>query len=798
MTNQSTKGSRLYETLISFIVEQRKVLVVVVIALSALAASQVPKMQADVTLKSGVNTDTPEYARYQEFLKAFGSEEFILAAISIRDKGQLSALLKGIEVITSEFQKIDKIVEVVSLTDLKVFRERNGLFGNYPLVVKGRSGPTLIDRTELEKIRSVLPFIDMAISPDEKTFGIIVRMDDKWSFDPPVIEDLVDKMSQAVSANIPPGAEFRIIGAPIIRKAIHHYNIQTAFTFGLLCMLVCTLVSMYIFKSLKAMAVTVTVVGLCDLWILGIMAWMGIQINSTTALAFGMVLISGVEPVIHLVTHYNECFREIGQRLAAAKAALMLGAAPCLVTSFTTALGFSSLMAASVPMVRQLGLILSLGPLVAFILSVILAPALLVATKPLNPDKYQRMSSDLLTRGFDHLEHFVLSHHRSFTAAILIFIGIMVAGSPFIRSDTQILRMLTERTDEIKDIRFVENHLGPLTSLEILIEADENAFKSEKAWKQVKAMEQGLSKLSEVVRVDSPLPLLEYLHSEMAGKEEQSSDLFSNPDAVTELLGVIPFSAEGRRLLSRYLDGRFSKLHVSVRFKNSPGVTLSETIEQVKSVAGAAMKGTGTVHVTGDLAVFEGQASDIVSSQRSSLVLAVLYMSLLLAIQFRSLTLGFVSLLPQILPQSVIFGTMGWFGISLDSVTVFAASVSIGLTVDNTVHFLTQLKREIRSGDKWENLEQCLSEAYRVTARAMISNHAVILFGFAMLLISPFRPVVAFGILGSLAILFSLVGDLVFMPSAILSSSLIRKMLTREMGRGKNSSPADAESAGSH
>jgi predicted RND superfamily exporter protein len=67
----------------------------------------------------------------------------------------------------------------------------------------------------------------------------------------------------------------------------------------------------------------------------------------------------------------------------------------------------------------------------------------------------------------------------------------------------------------------------------------------------------------------------------------------------------------------------------------------------------------------------------------------------------------------------------------------------------------------------------------------MISNHAVILFGFAMLLISPFRPVIAFGILGSLAILFSLVGDLVFMPSVILSSSLIRKMLTREMGRGK-------------
>ncbi|NTV84942.1 MAG: RND family transporter, partial [Bacteroidales bacterium] len=98
------------------------------------------------------------------------------------------------------------------------------------------------------------------------------------------------------------------------------------------------------------------------------------------------------------------------------------------------------------------------------------------------------------------------------------------------------------------------------------------------------------------------------------------------------------------------------------------------------------MRGYGKVTVTGDLVVFEAQASEIVSSQTYSLLLAILYMTILLAIQFRSLTLGLISLFPQILPQAVIFGMMGWFGISLDSVTVFAASVSIGLTVDNTVH----------------------------------------------------------------------------------------------------------------
>ena len=94
---------------------------------------------------------------------------------------------------------------------------------------------------------------------------------------------------------------------------------------------------------------------------------------------------------------------------------------------------------------------------------------------------------------------------------------------------------------------------------------------------------------------------------------------------------------------------------------------------------------------------------------------------------------------------------------------------------------MTQLKREISARGKTRTIEQCLSGVHMITARAMLSNHAVIFFGFTVLLISPFRPVVCFGALGSVAILCSLIGDLVFMPSMILSSSFIRRLLTNEM-----------------
>lgn len=769
------------QILIDWLVDHRIPLVLVVLAVSAVMVYLVPGMKVDATMQSGINVESPEYKGYQEFLQVFGNEEFILVAIKNEQDASNGAVLKALQTITSDLEKSDKIVEVISLANLRLFRERKGVFGTYPVLEYDHGHLMLPSGEDLKRIKTALPITNLLLSADGGTLGIIVRIDDKYRVDAPVIHSILSGINSVIRKTLPTGSEHHIIGPPAIRRAIHKYNVQTAMQFGILCTIICTIVSYYIFKSFRATVITVVVIGLCVLWILGFMSLIQIPINSTTALAFGLILISSVEPVIHLVTHFNESLRSGGDRLKAAKRALALGAAPCLITSFTTAFGFSSLIVASLPMVRQLGIILSLGPLLAFVLSIILTPAFLIALKPLEPRVYTRISHDLLTRGFRRVERGVFVHHRLCVLAIFAIIVVMLFGAPLMRSDTQVLRLLTDSTPELTDLRFVEKNLAPVNSLELVVKAEENAFKQPDAWKRIKAVEERLNRIPEVAGTDSFLPLMEYLHGVVGGRDAGSGEVFTKPRLIPELLVMTSLSAEGKRLLSRYLDDQFSQLHISIRIKNSPSTTIRQTIDEIRSAAVEGMNGYGKVVVTGDLVVFEAQAAEIVSSQTYSVLLAILYMTILLTIQFRSLALGLISLFPQILPQAVIFGMMGWFGISLDSVTVFAASVSIGLTVDNTVHYLTQLKREINARGRAHTIEQCLSAAYEVTARAMISNHAVIFFGFTMLLISPFRPVVCFGVLGSAAILCPLIGDLVFMPSIILSSSFIRKLLTKEM-----------------
>jgi predicted RND superfamily exporter protein len=193
------------------------------------------------------------------------------------------------------------------------------------------------------------------------------------------------------------------------------------------------------------------------------------------------------------------------------------------------------------------------------------------------------------------------------------------------------------------------------------------------------------------------------------------------------------------------------------------------------------MKGVASVSVTGELAVIAHQTSELINDQVKSMLIAIVIITVLMMIQMGSFVLGLICLVPNIPPVASVFGIMGWFGISLDSVTVFAATVAIGLAVDNTIHFLTQMKREIQLHGNPGTTESCVSTAYRLTAKQIASWSLVTLLGFLALSISPFRPVVFFGILGCSAITLGLYGDLIFLQSLILSWSPIKNTIRKLM-----------------
>ncbi len=763
---------------LDFIVDQRKALLVLIGLISVFLAFYAFRLETDPSLKTGLDRTTVAFSQYEKFLEIFGSEEFTLIAVKTPNGLHDPHAIKLIDSLSVNLEKYDKLTEVISLSNVKLFRQKGDVFGSFHLLdrLDGRIQPPEAD--QLLALRKELPLLSILASADLKTFGIVVRMDDTYKYDFAAYEKILKIIEETFGNFTTRGFEYRVIGPAFVREAIVQYSIQTGVVFGILCMLIATIVSVYVFKSFRITLVTNFILSVCVLWVLGLMVLCRIPLNSTTALAFGLVPIATLEIVIHMVVRYHQFYETVHDKISAIKLAFRWLARPCFMCVATTAIGFGTLMISSTPMIRQLGFIMSFGVLIAYGLAMVMTPAFFSYMKaPSTSEASSGILVDWLDKLLNGLAGFISGHSR---LIVLFGVGLTIflfSGASRIQIDAQVFRMLSESTKTVQDVRFVEANLVPVHTLELLISAREGSFRNPDHWKRIEDLERNLAGIREVSFTDSFLHLLHYLHR-VAGGPNSGENLFKDPKLIPQLLFMTSMDDEGTKLTRRYISENLDKIRVSVSILNPPDVPIDSTISRIREVSAKALGEDLDFVITGELALISDQTNTLISDQYESMFLAALLIISIMMIQMESFTLGLICAVPNIPPVAAVFGIMGWCGIPLDMVTVFSATVAVGMADDNTIHYMTQLKREIALNPN-NDIETNVFRAYRFTARQMVSWSLVIIFGFLALLVSPFNPVVSFGILGCASICMGLFGDLIFLPSLILSSRTIRRTIQR-------------------
>lgn len=763
------------------IVKYRLIFVLTLLILAVFLLPKVLDLRLDRTLKSAYVTSSEAYKEYSRFLSTFGSDEFNIVAIAPPKNMKQHDILEGLDQTTQALEKIDKINAVMSLTNLEILEVGpTEPLALYPVIVKKDGVYSIPDEKKYEMVRRASPVADLVLSKDRSTFGIVFQIKEEFRFDPENSE-IFDQVINLVHTNFNQETKAHMVGAGVIREAVQDMVVVTTVRFGLLCALIIALVTLYIFKSLRVALIATVVIGSAVYFVISLMSILEIPLNSTTSLAFGLVLVVSVATVIHIVSHYYDSELCSTDREGAVRESLLAVIRPCFMCALTTSVAFATIMVSSIPMVRQLGLVMSTGVLISFVVSIILTPAFLIALRPVDQRVKTRMSTDLVSRIFKYTHDFVFQNYVFCAYLCLALILVMLAGAPRIKVDTQILRLFKQSADTIADLSFVETRLAPAQTLEVLIQAPERAFKKYESWKHISSLQKELLSIPEVKAVDSPIQVVEHL-GWLIVKGDDPHVALKDKAVFSDVMLMIRSSSSAKEYLSRYLDEDKSLMRISLRLTNDPSTPIKSLIEKVNRVADENLGEWATSTVTGELVVFSQQAAEVVSSQVKSLILAFTAITIIMIIQFKSWTLGLLSLIPNLLPIVVIFGVMGWFGIALDNVTIFAATIAIGLSVDDTIHYLTQLRRDIikfRGTEK--GIEDCLSSAYNTSAKALISTSSALFCGFLALTLTPTLPAVYFGFLGASAILAALLGDLVFMPSLILAISPIKTMVNREL-----------------
>lgn len=769
--------------MLNVLITRRLAIALIVLLLSGILALSVPRITPDSTLLSAIDVQSEDYVSYHRFVEAFGSQQFILVAIVPKESAVSPRILKALEAATTEIQSLEDVSQTVSLANFRFFQEKNGGFGTFRLVDEHQGGMRLVSVKVLDVARKAIPFFDYLLSPNMRALGIIVRIEEHRVFDPATIARLKKGIGNALSRHMPTDTGFRMVGIPVLREAVQRYNVQTAITFGLLCSLVIAVVLVYLFKSLRVVLISFLVLGLCVLWTTGLISLLDIRLNSATSLSFGLVLVITVATITHLASQYIRSLQMTGNTDTAIRESLHVVGGPCLMCTLTTAAGFACIMVTSVPMVFQFGLIMSLGVLVSFVLAMCLTPLLLTIMTPLDTKAFDRMSSDLPARVLERLKRLSLESPKSCVVATILLTGLLVSGVPRIDSDMQLSRMFSASTKEAQDSMFVGKHLAASNSVEVVVEGEEGLFRDLQAWKAIGLIESRLRQIPGVASTESLLPVLEYLQAVVGGSSERVQEVSPHhQEALGEIFGLLSLSGQGAELRRRYVNESYSLARICVRLAEETSRTVSEIISDVRAGATSGSESMGKATVTGYTALFDGLSSRFLRAQLVSVGLVVAVITILLIAQFRSVTLGLLGLIPNLFPIAVIFGIMGWFEVNLDSVTFFAASVSMGLAADNTIHYVTHFLRELKSGHSGseEHFRQALRKAYSKASRAMFSTSTSLALGFTLLVLSPFRPVASFGALGSCAILSALWGDLVLLPSIILASSFVRSKIWRD------------------
>ena len=763
------------------ILKYRRAILVVVCLVCAGLAPFVINLQLDRTLKSAYVTSSEAYRVYERFVSDFGNDEFMLAVVRSPNGVNNTAFLKALSKITDELEGQSEIAEVISLSNFKAPGDRQGAFGSVSVLETQGAELKLPRSPDLQKLHETLPFMDYLISKDETAIGVIIKIQDELRFDPN-LGKLIQRIKSVFQSNLPGGADFRLIGPPVVREAVQDITVRTTVIFSALCLVIITLTTFYIFKNIRVAFISSVIIGIAVYWIMGLMALLGIPLNATTSLSFGLVLVVSVSTVIHVVTHYYDSVHETQDRIEAVRQSLRKVSKPALMCSLTTSVAFATIMISTIPMVQQLGFLMAVGVFVAFALAITLTPAALIYFDPIDKRTHEMMTSDFISKILDGLEKLVFQRPVACSIGGIVFTLLMLLGTPHIKIDTQILRLFVNSSPTLSDLRFAEKNLGPMLNVELVLEFPEKELFTPEAWGRVNDLLPKLAGIEGVQRVDSIIPLLQYLAVTMAKDSSQSDALFRDPHLMGELLGLMSINSDGRTLLRRYVDRKYGKCHIILRVSADDDVPIARTIGRIESVAEQDIGKHARVIVTGEQAVFVAQAAEVVSSQVWSLILAFIGVTILMMIQLRSVTLGLLSMLPNIPPIAVIFGIMGWAGIPLDNVTVFAAAIAIGLSVDDTIHYLTELKRDmVKSAAKNATIQDCVRTAYKVQAKAMFSTSLTLVGGFLALSATPTLPAIFFGFLGAAAVVVALLGDLVLLPASILAFPFMRDALNRDI-----------------
>lgn len=701
------------------------------------------------------------FEEFRETGRVFGRSETILYVVFHETDPLAPDFLKALDSLTAAIERKTGVENVLSLANVPYLERSGGELISEPVYE-----PDLPTEAASDRILNQ-PFLrGLLISQDSTATVMMVRILPDFNNRPERV-DLVNEIAAAADRL---SGDVALAGFPYLRTQYAERVTREAPLFTVLALLISLIFLFITFRAWRAVVLPTVIVVLGIVWTFGLMAVFDQKLNIVTAVLPALIVIIGMATAIHLTTKFFDQYSVLRDRREAIVETVRTVGMATLLTCVTTAVGFAVLLLSGNRLLEGFGGFAAVGIMILYSLSITMIPLSYMRIRPPRVDVASLATHDRFTDFFDAKARLT----RKYSGTILIATGLLVAagfvGMTQISTDIFVFSDFYDDDPLRRDLAVFEEKFGGVLPMEVVIESDRpGRFKTLGAMRRIDQLEKQLEAFEPVGMTLSAVDLMKLGNQAYFGGHPGAYRLPSSYE--------LPFleSALSRFLsgsksdlfnnLPLFVDSTFSSTRIYLGVSDIGTDRMNELTDTVRTLSESAFSGDEyNVIVTGTAILSTRSGESLVRNLIISLGVALLVISIMMAVLFRSWALTFISLLPNVIPLLVVGGTMGFAGITLKPSTALIFSLAFGIAVDDTIHFLAKYRIFRREG---MIRDQAVRTTLGETGKAILFTSLILMSGFLVFTLSSFGGTVNMGALTALTLGVAMITNLFLLPALL-------------------------------
>lgn len=747
-----------------FILKWRWLVVIATTVLVLFAASGGRWIEFTTDYRVFFSEENPQLNAFEALQDTYTKNDNVLFVVAPKSgKVFTRESLAGIEWLTNESWQIPYSLRVDSLTNFQHTYATEDDLVVEDLVVDAQA----LDDAALQKIRKIAlqepQLVNRLVSPSGHVSGVNVTIQlpgvDEGR-EVPEVAAFVRDLAQQVRDNYP-DIEVYLTGISMLNNAFPEASKTDMQTLVPLMFLIVILLLALLLRVISGTIVTVLVILFSIVAAMGMTGWLGIRLTPPSSAAPTIILTIAIADCVHILVGFIGAMRAGADKYAAMTESLRINLQPVFLTSITTIIGFMSMNFSDAPPFRDLGNIVAMGVAAAFILSVSFLPAMMMLL-PVRISAGQSTGSQVMARFGD----FVVRRRAGLFWGMATVIVFLLAFIP----KNELNDVFVEYFDETVDFRratdFATANLTGIYQIEYSLPAGEAGGINEPAYlNSVERFASWYQEQPETLHVNTISDVMKRLNKNLHGDDPAYYRMPEQRDLAAQYLFLyemsLPYGLDLNNQIN--LDKSATRFTVTLKSISSNEIlALDQRAQQwLKANAPALQTPAASTSI-----MFAYIGARNITSMLTGTVLALILISLILVFALRSVKVGLASMIPNLVPAGMAFGLWGIFVGQVGLALSVVIGMTLGIVVDDTVHFLSKYQRARR--EQGMDAPDAIRYAFTTVGMALWITSLVLIVGFLVLSLSAFELNSSMGLMTALTLALALAADFLFLPPLLM------------------------------